>query len=160
MKVFVIVGSQIPFDRLISAIEHWAGSHPEVEVFGQIGRSKLALTHIKFIDKLVTREFNNQFKEADLIISHAGMGVILKALEMNKPLLVVPRQVALHECTTDHQLATAKTMKKLDYVHVAMDTNEMIGLLNDPVLLKPKHTIKNHASDQLLQTLTSFINEA
>jgi len=45
--IFVTVGAQMAFDRLIRAVDAWAGVHPAVSVFGQIGhRVKLDRTGV------------------------------------------------------------------------------------------------------------------
>jgi UDP-N-acetylglucosamine transferase subunit ALG13 len=160
MKIFAVVGSQIPFDRLISAIDNWAESRRDMEVFAQIGDSKLSPRHMQTCSKLSVEDFNKRFDDSDLIISHAGMGVIIRALEMGKPVLVVPRQASLGECTTDHQLATARAFRKSDQIHVAMDTAEMITMLNDASSFRSKHKITEFASDQLINTLVNFIEES
>ena len=38
--IFATVGTQLPFDRLIVALDQWAASSPDVEVFAQIGRGE------------------------------------------------------------------------------------------------------------------------
>ncbi len=59
---------------------------------------------------------------ATAIVAHAGMGTILTALEMGKPLLVMPRRAALGEHRNDHQLATASRFAELGRVKVAFST--------------------------------------
>ena len=36
--IFATVGTQLPFDRLIAAVDRWAGTRPGREVFAQIER--------------------------------------------------------------------------------------------------------------------------
>ena len=40
MKIFVVVGTLFPFDRLIETIDNWAQTNKDVFVTGQIGKSK------------------------------------------------------------------------------------------------------------------------
>jgi len=35
--IFVTVGTQLPFDRLIRGVDLWAAEHPDIPVFGQTG---------------------------------------------------------------------------------------------------------------------------
>ena len=62
---------------------------------------------------------------ADAIIGHAGIGTIITALQLAKPLLVMPRQGALRETRNDHQLATARRFCNFPSVHVAQDEHDL-----------------------------------
>ncbi len=44
--IFATVGTQLPFDRLIRALDGWAASNGGVEVFAQIGRGEYEPSHI------------------------------------------------------------------------------------------------------------------
>ena len=63
------------------------------------------------------KECTDRMVAADAIIAHAGMGTILTALEMGKPLLVMPRRAELGEHRNDHQLATAMRFADLGGRH-------------------------------------------
>ena len=64
------------------------------------------------------------------------MGTILTALELGKPLLVMPRRAALGEHRNDHQLATVRRFAELGSVEVALDESELALKLDD---LAPAH---------------------
>lgn len=157
-KIFIVVGSQIPFDRLVSAVDNWAEHAEDIEIVGQIGRSKYKPRNFMYYSKLSAPEFNQRFDNSDLIIGHAGMGIILKSLTEGKPIIAMPRLVKLNECTTNHQVATSNALKKLNYIHVAMDTSELLRFLNDLSSINVKHTITEFASTQLINTISDFIS--
>ena len=158
MKVFVIVGSLFPFDRLIKLIDSWAGNNKEVTVTGQIGRSSYRPKNMKYYERLSSKDFNSCFSESDLIISHAGMGVILKSLVESKPVVILPRRLDLKEHTTDHQIATAKAIKRMHYLNVAMTDEELISFLKKPNEIVSKYKIGDNASDNLINALKEFID--
>ena len=89
--IFATVGSQESFDRLIRAVDEWAILRGRDDVFAQIGGSTLQPKHIKFTKFLEPNEFNRVIREASVIVAHAGMGSIISALELGKPLVVMPR---------------------------------------------------------------------
>ncbi len=62
--IFVTVGSQEPFDRLIRAVDEWAGLRARSDVFAQIGGSDLRPQHIEFTQFLEPSEFNGAMQEA------------------------------------------------------------------------------------------------
>jgi UDP-N-acetylglucosamine transferase subunit ALG13 len=158
MKIFVAVGTLLPFDRLIRAIDDWALTKTDVIITGQIGKSNYLPKNMKFFESLSAKDFNSCFSESDLIISHAGMGVVLKSLVENKPILVLPRQLELKETTTDHQIATARALSKMNYVNVAMNVEEMLDYLEKPDEILSMHRIGEFASGRLINVLREFIN--
>ena len=52
--IFVTVGAQLPFDRLVSVVDEWAGSTGRSDVFGQIARGKRP-RHFESVDFLLLR---------------------------------------------------------------------------------------------------------
>src|SRR5437667_11928052 len=96
------------FDRLVRAVDEWAGFHGRTDVFAQIGQSDYQPKHIKAARFMDPPEFRELVRSANLIVAHAGMGSIITALELGKPIVVMPRREHLGESRSDHQVATAK----------------------------------------------------
>lgn len=157
MNVFVTVGAQMPFDRLIKAVDGWAASHTGMHIYAQIGESSYRPEHIEYVTLLEPPDFRRRVLWADVLVAHAGMGSILTALQYGKPLLVMPRQGRLKETRNDHQLATALRIKAMSKVAVAMDTDEMPALLDSLTRLGASELISDRASDQLLSAIRGFI---
>lgn len=156
--IFVTVGEQLPFDRLIRTVDEWAGSSGKT-VFAQIGRSDYKPKHISYKDFLTPEEFKEKFMVAEVIIAHAGMGTIISALELNKSLLVMPRQELLGEHRNDHQFATAKRFIELNYISVAYDEIQLKAKLDNlnEMLNSPKSLHAVSTSPLLLKTIRDFI---
>ena len=155
--IFVTVGAQMPFDRLIQAVDRWAGLMQRNDVFAQIGTSDLQPEHLQWTARLDPIEFKAKMRDADLIISHAGMGSILTALELDRPILVLPRRGDLRETRNDHQIATAKWLSDQGTVTVAMDEHELSKRLNDIDNLTASGQIPRWASESLLSAVHDFI---
>jgi len=122
--IFVTVGEQLPFDRLVRAVDVCAIATGQ-EIIAQIGESTLIPDNIEYKKFLNPQEFEECFMNADVIIAHAGMGTIITALELGKPLIVMPRQADLGEHRNDHQFATAKRFLALNYIMVAFTEAEL-----------------------------------
>lgn len=128
--LFLTVGAQMPFDRLVRAVDAWAAAHPDVDVFAQVGPTSYRPAHLRHVGFMEPRAFRATFAAADAVVSHAGMGNIITALETRKPILVMPRRGDLHETRNDHQLATAQRFRDLGAVEVAFDERELPARLD------------------------------
>lgn len=158
MNIFVAVGTQLAFDRLIKAVDEWAGAHPEARVFAQTGPSSYAARHIEAQSFLAPSAFKDQCKTADLFVAHAGTGSIFTALELCKPIIVMPRLARFGEHRNDHQLATVERFKERPGVNVAWDEAEIPALLDGyATLSRPTEELAHHASPELLATIEAFI---
>ncbi len=155
--IFVTVGTQLGFDRLIAGIDAWAGAHPGRQVFAQTGPTEFAPQHIDYRDFISPEECKARMVEARAIVAHAGMGTILSALELGKPLLVMPRRAALGEQRNDHQLATATRFAELGKVAVAFDESELAAKLDELDALAVQEPISPYASDDFIVALRAFI---
>jgi UDP-N-acetylglucosamine transferase subunit ALG13 len=122
--IFLTVGGQLPFDRLVRSVDEWAARRGRSDVFAQIGSGQYrprSFDHCRF---LPPAEFQDRAHAATAIVSHAGIGVIVLALEAQKPLLVFPRRCALGEHRNDHQLDGAQRFEALGTVRVVYDEGE------------------------------------
>ena len=134
--IFLTLGTYpLPFDRLVVAIDNgirdgWV----KEEVFAQIGMSGYKPQNMEYVDILEKGTFDSYFEKASCIISHAGIGTIIMALDNGKPLLAMPRLKKFGEVVNDHQVATAKKFEHLGHMLVAYneeDLPEKIKVLKD-----------------------------
>lgn len=127
--IFVAVGTQFPFDRLIRYVDEWAGKN-QVLGMAQIAGGEYLPQHLQWERFLPATAFNQHLQAASLIISHAGMGNIITALENQKPIIVMNRQYALGEHRNDHQLDGLEWMGKLPGVYTASTQEALYALLD------------------------------
>jgi UDP-N-acetylglucosamine transferase subunit ALG13 len=158
--IFVTVGTQLPFDRLIKAIDQWCLKNPEEEVFAQIGPSNFLPQNMRFSDFITPSEVEEYSKKSDLIIAHAGMGSVLTALRFQKPVMIVPRQASYDEHRNDHQLATAKWLQSLDGITVAWDEKEAVAFLMNKQHFVSGSQISEDAEDRLIDFIKKIIKQA
>lgn len=157
--IFLTVGSQLPFDRLVRALDDIAPQLRE-PVFAQIGKSDLRPVNFKFEHLLTPAAFECRFKEASLIVGHAGIGTVLQALAHRKPLIVYPRRASLGEHRNDHQLATARALQNSGGIHVAMNDQELFGLLTRNGLAAPDPDRRSPLFDRLVDVIREKIDRA
>jgi UDP-N-acetylglucosamine transferase subunit ALG13 len=156
--IFATVGSQEPFDRLIRSVDEWGRLHPRSDIFAQIGASDFRPKFVDFTKFLEPAEFNRVMRAAKVIVAHAGMGSIISALELGKPIVVMPRKGALRETRNDHQVATAKRFGAQGRVVVAQDERDFPGKLDYALNLPETEHIDPEASPRLIATIRAFLD--
>ncbi len=155
--ILVTVGTELPFDRLVRAVDAWAFATGRTDVFAQIGQTFWRPAHIRAVEFLPPAEFNRCFTQASAIVAHAGMGTILSALRFDKPILVMPRRAALGEQRNDHQMATARQLLALGKINVAFDEQELSERLQHLDTLPVRDHTGTFASSSLIAAVRDFI---
>ena len=159
--ILVTVGAQMPFDRLIAAVDHWAEVSGCTDIFAQIGDTKFRPKHLRWTQFVNPDQFRELVESADLVVAHAGMGSVLTALELGKPIIVMPRRGALRETRNDHQVATARQLGNQGLVTVAWDEYELVEKLDTQLgQIEVADRIPRQASDSLCSALTEFISRS
>lgn len=163
--IFVTVGNLDPFDRLIRAFDEWLAEQPgPVEAIAQIGTGTYRPQHCRWVDFLTPTEYRETFSQAKLVVSHAGMGTIITALEHNKPIIIMPKRASLGEQRNEHQLATARQFRRSACIKVADDADALHAALANLAAhattcdTPPPTTLKAH--DSLIHFLARFIHSA
>lgn len=155
--IFVTVGTALPFDRLVRAVDEWAGLRGRNDVFAQIGLSDYRPRHIEVVKTLHPSEFRERLNSAKFVVAHAGMGSIITALEIGKPIVIMPRRAHLGEHRSDHQVATAHRFNQKQGILVAMNEQELFDKLDQAESLPVTNQIGAAASPRLISTIHNFI---
>lgn len=127
--IFATVGTQLPFDRLILALDQWAASNSDQEVFAQIGRGEYQPEHVAWTREMDPGQFRQRMAQCDTVVAHAGMGSIISAMEMGKQVIIMPRRASLGEHRNEHQLATAKRLEHLNGLQVVQEAEALADAL-------------------------------
>ena len=157
--IFATVGTQLPFDRLLSALDAWAALHRDIPVLAQTGSDATRYAHLTCQPHLDQTAFAARMAEAKVIVAHAGMGTILQAAEAGKPLILMPRRADMGEHRNDHQLATAVEMAVLSNVTVVHDAAGLATALEKALdrteAFQP--VLSGTAQPRLIEALKEFI---
>ncbi|MCF0124293.1 MAG: hypothetical protein HUJ68_00775 [Clostridia bacterium] len=146
--IFVTLGTQDKtFPRLIQAVERQVelGNIKE-EVIVQSGSTNYESDKIKIINFMSKEEHSKNLKDADLIITHAGAGTIIEALEMNKVVIAGARKKEFGEHVNNHQEQLLENFSQAGYVLALNDFNkldEVIKCAKDFNPNKFKHNNEN-----------------
>jgi beta-1,4-N-acetylglucosaminyltransferase len=156
--IFLTVGTQFPFDRLVRAVDETVGLNGfEETVFAQIGDSSYQPLNFEAVSSLEKRVFDNYILKASGVISHAGMGTIAVALENRKPLLVMPRLKKYGEVVNDHQVSIAREFERLGYILAAYREDEIPEKIEKLKSFIPQH--RENQAKAVTNRIAKFLNE-
>lgn len=111
--IFVTVGThEQQFNRLIKEIDRLKKEGIiQEDVLMQTGFSTYEPKYCEWKKMLSYNEMNEMYDKADIIITHGGPASFMKALEMKKVPIVVPRQAQFDEHVNDHQVEFVKLVE-------------------------------------------------
>ena len=129
--IFATTGTQLPFPRLVRALDAWAGAGKE-PVVAQIGPDPGPYPHLEVHATLPPARFDALFAAARVVVAHAGIGSILSARAHDRPLILVPRRAELGEHRNDHQTATARRLAGRAGLRIVWDPADLPAALAYP----------------------------
>jgi UDP-N-acetylglucosamine transferase subunit ALG13 len=153
--IFATVGTQLPFPRLIASLDALAPELGE-PIVAQTGSGGEKWNNLDRREHLAPAEFEALFAAARIVVAHAGIGTILSAKRLGRPLVILPRRHALGEHRNDHQLATARQVEALPGIHVAWQAEDLGPLLARSDLA-PATEAGSPSHDALIARLRNFI---
>lgn len=160
--IFASVGSVLPFDRFVKAVDDWAAANPQQDVFLQIGEGKYEPRHVPWVRIMKHDEYRRRLHDCSLFVAHVGIGSILQALEERKQMVLLARHRKLGEHTTDHQLHTASRFRNVPGLRIVEDEaalqTTMSALIDRPMQITDG--ISNHANQDLLDNIAAFLRSA
>lgn len=156
--IFITVGSQLTFDRLLKAVdkEIEAGNIKD-QVIVQGGKTKFKSKNMKIIKFLELNEFDKYIKDADLIISHGGVGSIIDALKYNKTVIATPRLKKYKEALNDHQIQIIENFGIEGYIIPLLDLTELNLAIEKVKTFKPKKYKSN--TNKMVKLIEDFIDK-
>ena len=123
--IFVTLGTQkFQMNRLIKAVDEIALSVKE-EIFIQRGFSDYVPKNCKYVDFLDADKYDEKISKCSILITHAGVGTIITAINNKKPIIVVPRMNKYLEHVDDHQCQIASAFSSKGCVLECRDTNRL-----------------------------------
>jgi UDP-N-acetylglucosamine transferase subunit ALG13 len=155
--IFLTVGTQFPFDRLVRAVDDIIDDGLITEIlFAQIGESSYKPRNFESVVSLEKGVFDDYVRQASAIIGHAGTGTITMALSNHKPLIAMPRLKRYREVVNDHQLAIAKKFSELGHILVAYDTEDLPCCIRQLKTFVPRERKAN--PDAVADRIRDFLN--
>ena len=156
--IFVTVGTQFPFDRLIKAVDTAleTGQINE-QVFAQTCDGSYKPRHFPIQPSLEKESFDEYVRQATGIISHAGIGSINIAMAYDKPMLVMPRLKKYGEVVNDHQVAIARKFAQAGHLLLANDEEEFLEKITELPFFVPRQ--RTAQPESVSRRVMEFLNE-
>lgn len=157
--ILVILGTQDkPFTRLLEALDAQkkAGVIQD-ELIVQAGCTKLDTDSMKIFDLLPIDEFDALINDADVIITHAGVGSILSALKKGKKVIACARLAQYGEHTNDHQLQIQEEFARQGYLISCEDFSKIHEIINQLDEFSPNPYIST--TENVVNTIRDFIQK-
>lgn len=156
--ILVTVGSQkFQFNRLLKKIDELIDKKViKDEVFAQVGVSDYKPENYKYVDFMTQDEFNKRIETADMIITHAGTGVIINAVKKGKKVIAVPRLAKYGEHVDDHQIQLIKQFEELNFIEPCYELDELEIKLNKIKNEKYNKYVSN--TDAIIRDIEEYID--
>jgi UDP-N-acetylglucosamine transferase subunit ALG13 len=154
--VYVTLGTMhLGFPRLVHAVDAFARDFGE-RVVVQLGLGATIPSHCEHFAFRSREEVLALQREARVIVAHAGIGSVIDALEVGRPLIVVPRLKRLGEHTTEHQMDLARAVERRGWGRMIADVNELHEALANPPPVREQY---KPWKDGLIASVRDFVNE-
>jgi UDP-N-acetylglucosamine transferase subunit ALG13 len=154
--ILVTVGMQLGFNRLIEAMDRIAPSLG-MEVVAQTGRGTYEPQNMQAHASIAPAEFEALVERSHLIVSHAGIGTVLTAQRLGKPIVLFPRRFDQGEHRNDHQLATSRQLQGRPGLLVAFDEAQLAEKIAAGLAIEAGPNLPSKTRTQLTQAVTNFI---
>ena len=157
--IFVTVGSQkFQFNRLLEKVDELIDKGKITDkVFAQIGVSDYKPKNYKYIDFMSQNEFDKKIEEADLIITHAGTGVIVNSVKKGKKVIGVPRLSKYGEHVDDHQIQLIDEFSKLNFIESCNDVDSLDKAIENFKVKKYDKYVSN--TEKIIKNIEKFIEK-
>lgn len=154
----VILGTQDKtFERLMKNIDlQIEKGNITGEVIVQAGSTEYQSDNMKIFDLIPMDKFNQLMEEAELVITHGGVGSILSALRANKKVIAVARLKKYGEHENDHQLQIIEEFSKLGYILPCNNLDNLPTALENIKNFEPKKYISNNS--KMINILEEYID--
>ncbi|MDO5556535.1 MAG: PssE/Cps14G family polysaccharide biosynthesis glycosyltransferase [Clostridia bacterium] len=156
--ILVLLGTQNNnFDRLLKEIDNCINNKIiNDKVIVQTGYTQYSSNKMEILDFIPVEQFNNLLKEADLIITHGGVGSIITAIKLNKKVIAVPRLQKYKEHINNHQIQIVEALDEFGYLKGVFDINNLGNTIKIISEFTPKQYISN--TENIIKIITNYID--
>jgi len=157
--ILVMLGTQNnSFHRLLEEVEKNIENgtiHEDVVV--QAGYTKFESKNMKIFDLIPKEKLEELQENANLIITHGGVGSIISSIEKEKKVIAVPRLHEYGEHVNNHQKEIVKDFNDKGYI---IGIEKVEDLENAIIKSKTFEPVKyKHSNEKMLKIIQEFIDK-
>ncbi|MBO5349952.1 MAG: exopolysaccharide biosynthesis protein [Clostridia bacterium] len=146
--ILILLGTQNnSFTRLLDAVQENINKKIITDrVIVQAGFTKFDSKDMKIFSMIDKNEFSKLQDEADLIITHGGVGSIISSIEKGKKVIVAPRLKRYNEHVNNHQIQIAKKFNRQGYVKYVINMKNLGKVIKSMDNFCPKEYKKSESN--------------
>ena len=157
--ILVLLGTQNnSFHRLLEEIEKSItdGTIKE-EVIVQAGYTKFKSYKMRIIDFVSSEQLEKLQEEANLIITHGGVGSIVTSIEKEKKVIAVPRLHEYEEHVNNHQIEIINRFSEQGCIIGIDKIDDLKSAIQKSKEFEPKKYERNNKL--MIKTIEEFIDK-
>ena len=111
---------------------------------------------MKIFDFIPMKKFDKFLKESDLIITHGGVGSIIKGIKLGKKVIAVPRLKEYGEHVNNHQIQIIENFDYEKYIKGVFDLENLKNVIENIEQFLP--TPFNNQNSKIIEIIENYID--
>lgn len=156
--ILVMLGTQNnSFKRLLKELDKLKENKViKDKIIVQAGYTKYKSDNMEIFDFIDKDKLEEYQSEADLIITHGGVGSIVSSIKKGKKVIAIPRLKEHNEHVNNHQLDIVESFSNNKYIIGIYDVKELEEAYKKSINFKPEKYIPNNS--KIIKIVEDFIN--
>ena len=160
--ILVMLGTQNnSFERLLKKMDELIEKKViDEKVIVQSGYTNYESKNMRIFDLIPQGELERYQEQADLIITHGGVGSIVSSIKKGKKVIAVPRLHRYHEHVNDHQKQIVEAFDKKGYIIGIQRIDELRKAIIRAQEFEPKkYEDQEKSNSKILEIIEDFIEK-
>ena len=160
--ILVMLGTQNnSFERLLKKMDELIEKKViDEKVIVQSGYTNYESKNMRIFDLIPQEELERYQEQADLIITHGGVGSIVSSIKKGKKVIAIPRLHRYHEHVNDHQKQIVESFDKKGYIIGIQRIDELKKAIIRAQEFEPKkYDDKEKINSKILKIIEDFIEK-
>ncbi len=159
--ILVLLGTQNnSFHRLLEKIDSLIEKGIiDEKVLVQSGYTKYESKNMRIFDLIPQEELEKYQEQADLIITHGGVGSIISSIKKGKKVIAVPRLHKYHEHVNDHQKQIVEAFNRKGYI-IGIDNIKELekAIIKAQNFVPVKYDTESKKTSKIIKIIEEFID--